>query len=79
MHTERPVGFKEYRSRTKGKQKSSVLPDFFIGAIAEVNAPLMTDNARDFVSYFPDVELVTPPKPVAATPAVVADGAPAAE
>jgi len=54
--------FLEYRDRTKGKQKSGVLPDFFIGAIAEVeNAPLMTDNTRDFVSYFPGVMLITPP------------------
>ncbi|MER9307577.1 PIN domain-containing protein [Mesorhizobium sp. M0293] len=68
--------FKEYRGRTKGQQKSGVLPDFFIGAIAEVeNAPLMTDNSRDFVSYFPAVALITPPK-VTTPPAVLPIDAP---
>ncbi|MER9797966.1 PIN domain-containing protein [Mesorhizobium sp. M0142] len=71
--------FKEYRDRTKGQQKSGVLPDFFIGAIAEVeNAPLMTDNSRDFVGYFPSVALITPPKPVT-LPAVLPANARAAE
>lgn len=72
--------FKEYRGRTKGRQKSGVLPDFFIGAIAEVeNAPLMTDNTRDFVGYFPDVVLITPPKSATPSAIVVLDDAPGAK
>lgn len=51
-----------YKTKNKGP-KTSLLPDFFIGAIAEVeNAPLMTDNTKDFVKYFPSVTLIIPPK-----------------
>ena len=51
--------FKQYRAQ-RGP-KLNVLPDFLIGAIAEVSgAPLMTANAKDFTGYFPTVNLITP-------------------
>ena len=47
--------------RRRGGSKTQVLPDFFIGAQAAVNAwPLLTRDATRFRSYFPTVELVTP-------------------
>ncbi len=53
------VAYKLYRSR--GGPKTNVLPDFIIGAIAEVaGAPLVTINAKDFVGYFTNLKLITP-------------------
>jgi predicted nucleic acid-binding protein len=52
--------FKCYRTQHKG-QKTNVLPDFIIGAIAEVvGAPLVTNNSTDFVKYFPKIKLISP-------------------
>ena len=51
--------FKTYRRR--GGQRTSVLPDFFIGAHAAVlGAPLITRDAGRYRSYFPVVELIAP-------------------
>lgn len=51
--------FAEYRGR--GGTKSNVLSDFLIGAQAEIEgAPLMTNNARQFTSYFPKIVLIKP-------------------
>lgn len=51
--------FKTYRSR--GGSRTSVLPDFFIGAQAAVlGATLITRDARRYRTYFPTVELVAP-------------------
>ena len=51
--------FKAYRDR--GGPRTSVLPDFFIGAHATVvGAPLLTRDPRRYRSYFPTIELVTP-------------------
>jgi predicted nucleic acid-binding protein len=51
--------FKTYRRR--GGQRTSVLPDFFIGAqAAALGAPLITRDARRYRSYFPTVDLFTP-------------------
>jgi predicted nucleic acid-binding protein len=51
--------FAKYKSR--GGQKLNVLSDFLIGAQAEVEgAPLLTNNAREFVSYFPKAVLIKP-------------------
>jgi predicted nucleic acid-binding protein len=45
-----------------GGNRSNVLPDFFIGAQAEIDgAPLLTANGGDFRTYFPEIELITPP------------------
>ena len=51
--------YKTYRTR-KGT-KNNVLPDFIIGAVAELaEAPLLTANHRDYEGYFPRVELIHP-------------------
>ncbi|MGO7115552.1 type II toxin-antitoxin system VapC family toxin [Rhizobium johnstonii] len=53
--------YQTYRKKNKGP-KLGVLPDFFIGAAAhQENAPLLTDNKRDFTNYFPSLVLVVPP------------------
>ena len=47
--------------RHEGGTKSNVLPDFFIGAHAAVQAwGILTRDARRYRSYFPTVGLVTP-------------------
>lgn len=51
--------FIEYRGR--GGIKMSPLPDFYIGAHAEVmGLKLVTRDVARFRSYFPRVELITP-------------------
>lgn len=51
--------FKTYRRR--GGLRTSVLPDFFIGAHAAVfGAPLITRDASRYRTYFPVVELIAP-------------------
>lgn len=51
--------YAQYR-RNKG-QKLNVLPDFFIGALAEVEkAPLLTRDPKKVGTYFPSVEIITP-------------------
>jgi predicted nucleic acid-binding protein len=51
--------FNTYRRR--GGPRTSVLPDFFIGAhAAALGAPLITRDARRYRTYFPTVELFTP-------------------
>lgn len=51
--------FLEYRRR--GGTRTAPLPDFFIGAQAEVEGwPLVTRDKGRYHSYFPSVELITP-------------------
>ena len=51
--------FKRYR-KNKGQFKTA-LPDFFIGAHAQVlSCPILTRDSQRFATYFPDVELITP-------------------
>ena len=51
--------FKRYL-RNKGQSKTA-LPDFFIGAHAQVlSCPILTRDPQRFATYFPDVELITP-------------------
>ena len=53
------MAFKQYRRR--GGVKTNVLPDFLIGAIAEVaGAPLITANRKDYVGYFPQLQIIAP-------------------
>jgi predicted nucleic acid-binding protein len=57
--------YKKYKTVNKGP-RNSLMPDFFIGAEAmHENAPLMTNNQKDFVKYFPDLELIVPPQAAA--------------
>jgi predicted nucleic acid-binding protein len=51
--------FMVYRSR--GGTKTSVLPDFFIGAHAAVlDCAVLTRDTRRYASYFPAVRLICP-------------------
>lgn len=51
--------FVKYRG--SGGVRTSVLPDFFIGAHAETDElPLLTRDTRRYRSYFPTVQLVAP-------------------
>jgi predicted nucleic acid-binding protein len=51
--------FAEYRRR--GGPRTSPLPDFYIGAHAEVDGlTLLTRDAARYRTYFPDVELIAP-------------------
>jgi predicted nucleic acid-binding protein len=47
--------------RRRAGQKTGVLPDFLIGAHAEVlGCPLLTRDIRKYSTYFPTVPLITP-------------------
>ena len=51
--------FKRYRSA--GGPRTSLLPDFFIGAHAEIlECPILTRDVRRFQRYFSAVVLITP-------------------
>ena len=51
--------YAQYRRR--GGSKLQVLPDFFIGAHAVVEAwPLLTRDARRFRTYFPTLQVLSP-------------------
>lgn len=51
--------FRTYRRR--GGPRTSVLPDFFVGAhAAALRAPLITRDAARYRTYFPTVELISP-------------------
>lgn len=53
------AAFAEYRRR--GGARTSPLPDFYIGAHAEVDGlTLLTRDAARYRTYFPDVELIAP-------------------
>jgi predicted nucleic acid-binding protein len=49
------------RYRRAGGPRSSILPDFFIGAHAQVaGVQLLTRDARRYRTYFPQVQLIAP-------------------
>lgn len=57
--------YKEYCDRRRrnpnATPKTNVLPDFLIGATAvEEGVALLTTNASDFQSYFPDIDIISP-------------------
>lgn len=58
--------YKAYRQKKRGPgelPKTNVLPDFLIGALAKVEGyPLLTTNEDDFIKYFPDLQIICPPK-----------------
>ena len=50
------------RYRGRGGVKHNVLADFFIGAHAAVSGlPLLTRDAARYKTYFPTVEVISPP------------------
>ncbi len=54
--------FAEYRRR--GGSRTSILPDFLIGAQAANRGwPLVTQDRKGFASYFPEVQLIDPLAP----------------
>lgn len=49
------------RYRAAGGPRTTILPDFFVGAHAEVSQrPLLTRDPRRYRAYFPKVQLITP-------------------
>lgn len=53
--------FREYRR--KGGPRTTILPDFLIGAQASVRGwSILTRDPKRFSSYFPEVELIDPLK-----------------
>ena len=51
--------FREYRRN--GGPRTTILPDFLIGAQASVRGwPVLTRDTRRFATYFPEVELIDP-------------------
>jgi predicted nucleic acid-binding protein len=52
------------RYRRAGGPRTSILPDFLIGAHAHIGGlPLLTRDARRYRTYFPDVKLIAPEEP----------------
>jgi len=49
------------RYRRAGGRRTGVLPDFFIGAHAQVTGvPILTRDERRYRSYFPEVPIIVP-------------------
>ena len=53
--------FSAYRRNKGSGKKDGVLPEFVIGAVAQVeDLALVTFNEKDFVTRFPHLEIVVP-------------------
>ena len=53
------TAFREYRRN--GGPRTTILPDFLIGAQAAVRGwPILTRDPKRFAGYFPEVELIDP-------------------
>jgi predicted nucleic acid-binding protein len=51
--------FRQYRRA--GGRRTGVLPDFFIGAHAQImSLPILTRDARRYRTYFPNLEVIAP-------------------
>lgn len=49
------------RYRREGRERTSILPDFLIGAHAAVQGwPIVTRDRKGFAKYFPEVDLIDP-------------------
>jgi len=49
------------RYRREGRERTTILPDFLIGAHAAVQGwPIVTRDRKGFARYFPEVELIDP-------------------
>ncbi len=56
-----PAGRAFVRYRREGGQRRSPLPDFYIGAHAEVGGlPLLTRDPRRYRAYFPSIQIIAP-------------------
>lgn len=56
-----PAGRAFLTYRQAGGARTSPLPDFYIGAHAQVSGlKLLTRDGRRYRSYFPDVEIIAP-------------------
>jgi predicted nucleic acid-binding protein len=56
--------FAEYRRR--GGQRTTILPDFLIGAQAATRGwPLVTRDRKGFASYFPELTIIDPLEDIA--------------
>lgn len=53
------IAYADYRRR--GGEKRTILPDFLIGAQAELRGwPLVTRDRKGFASYFPELTIIDP-------------------
>lgn len=67
--------FKKYKDENKG-EKTGVLPDFLIGAMAEaLDVPILTADPKHFVGYFDNLDVVQPPKKAKGQAVAANDGA----
>lgn len=56
-----PAGKAFQRYKARGGTRTSMLPDYFIGAHAAVaGIPLLTRDVRRYAGYFPKLELLAP-------------------